>query len=407
MGLNVMLARICFYVFAFCLVALSLNPQAWAARGDRWTQVSEVPLDTSQSSTLIDLRALSGSFMAFRMRVVGGTVKFDELKLNYSDGSFYAADQAFELRNGESTKVLDFFRRGRFINSVRLSYAVVQGTEPRVQIHGLQSWRGRRAQRPAGEQYVKSDEAPPLPTSTTQVLPQATGGLLVASKYVTFHGDHDKIKVAKEMGKFGRVRIQVRDEDVYLNSFKIVYADGTENTHKIDLHIPEGRTTDWVDIDGTRFIDHLELSYRKKPGFEGHARIEVMGEHAEGWLSETGEGGKFNDGWILLGAQSAGFVGFDTDIIPVGEHVSGFKEIRVVVRDRAITLNQLRVVYGNGDEDIIPVRTRIDAGGAFGPVDLRHAPRRIKEIQARYRSRFIDQAARGKGAAVVEVWARR
>lgn len=407
MGLNVMLARICLYVFAFCLVALSLNPQAWAARGDRWKQVSEVPLDTSQPSTLIDLRTLSGSFMAFRVRVVGGTVKFNELKLNYSDGSSYAADQAFELRSGESTKVLDFYRRGRFINSVRLGYTIAEGTAPKVEIHGLQSWRGRRARRPAGERYVKSNEPPPLPTSTAQVLPQATGGLLIASKYITFHGDHDTIEIAKEIGKFRRIRLQVRNEDLYLNGFKIVYADGTENTHQIDLHIPEGRTTDWVDIDGSHFIDHLELSYRKKPGFEGGARIEVMGEHAEGWLSETGEGSKFNDGWILLGAQSAGFVGFDTDIIPVGEHVSGFKEIRVIVRDRAITLNQIRVVYGNGDEDIIPVRTRINAGDAFGPVDLRHAPRRIKEIQARYRSRFIDRAARGKGAAVVEVWARR
>jgi hypothetical protein len=38
-------------------------------------------------------------------------------------------------------------------------------------------------------------------------------------------------------------------------------------------------------------------------------------------------------------------------------------------------------------------------------VDLDGSKRAIKEIKARYRSRFIDASAKGKGNAVVEIWA--
>jgi hypothetical protein len=146
------------------------------------------------------------------------------------------------------------------------------------------------------------------------------------------------------------------------------------------------------------------MVYRSKPNFKGQARIEVLGQYAEGWLGPQGEGRKFNQGWVLLGAQTAGFIGFDKDTIPVGKNEGGFKKIRVTVKDRAITLNELRIVYSSGQEDVVPVKAKIEAGSTYGPIDLKGGTRSIKEIQARYRSRFIDKEARGKGMAVVEVW---
>ena len=108
---------------------------------------------------------------------------------------------------------------------------------------------------------------------------------------------------------------------------------------------------------------------------------------------------------MLLGAQTAGFVGFDKDLIPVGKNEGGFRKIRVTVRDRAITLNEVAVVFTDGTQEVIPVRTRVDAGGTYGPVDLKGEKRiSIDRIEAKYRSRFFDASARGKGAAIVEVW---
>ena len=41
---------------------------------------------------------------------------------------------------------------------------------------------------------------------------------------------------------------------------------------------------------------------------------------------------------------TAGFIGFEKDVIPVGKNEGGFRQIRLKVRDRSITLREIRVV---------------------------------------------------------------
>jgi len=64
----------------------------------------------------------------------------------------------------------------------------------------------------------------------------------------------------------------------------------------------------------------------------------------------------------------------------------------------------VKIIYSDGSDETVPIRTRVDAGGTYGPIDLkgRHEP--IDHIEARYRSRFFDSSAKGKGAAIVEIW---
>jgi hypothetical protein len=147
------------------------------------------------------------------------------------------------------------------------------------------------------------------------------------------------------------------------------------------------------------------MTYRARTTFNGQARIEVFGQYAPGWLSSNGEGSRYNQGWVLLGAQTAGFIGFDKDAIPVGSNEGGFRRIRVTGRDRAITLNAVKVVYVDGSAETIPMHTRVDAGGTYGPIELKgESLQAIDHIEAIYRSRFFDSSATGKGAAIVEIW---
>jgi len=212
------------------------------------------------------------------------------------------------------------------------------------------------------------------------------------------------LRVGGEIGKFDRVRFRVLDNEVHINEMKVVYANGDPDTLTVNQDIKANTFTKWLPLKGDRFIREIQMSYRSKPSFKGQATVEVYGDYAEGWLGPNGEGRKYNQGWVLLGAQTAGFIGFEKDTIPVGKNEGGFKRIRVTVRDRAITLSEVRVVYGSGQEDIIPVKARVDAGSTYGPIDLKGGSRVIREIEARYRSRLIDSSAKGKGRAVVEVW---
>ena len=89
------------------------------------------------------------------------------------------------------------------------------------------------------------------------------------------------------------------------------------------------------------------------------------------------------------------------------DNEGGFRRVRVSVRDRAITLNEVKIVYSDGVEETIPVRTRVKhQRHACRPIDLKGERRQpIEHIEAKYRSRFFDASAKGKGSAIVEVWA--
>ena len=80
--------------------------------------------------------------------------------------------------------------------------------------------------------------------------------------------------------------------------------------------------------------------------------------------------------------------------------------MKLTVKDRAVVLDELRVVYVSGEEDVFTSKSKIDAGNTFGPVDLKgDSARFIKEIRARYRSAVFDSKASSTKPAVVEIWA--
>jgi hypothetical protein len=225
---------------------------------------------------------------------------------------------------------------------------------------------------------------------------------------VGFGIDRDVIKVGGEIGKFDRVRMRVLGNDVHINTLKVVYMDGSEQDLAVDADIRANTRTSWLDVQGDKFIREIQMSYRSKPNFKGQARIEVTGQYADGWLGPNGEGKQYNAGWVLLGAQTAGFTGFDKDTITVGRNEGGFSKVRVVAKDRAITLREIRVVFFTGPDEVFTMRERIDPGNPYGPLEFKGGRSAIKEIQAKYRSRF-DLAKGLKNLfegtpAVVEIW---
>jgi len=120
---------------------------------------------------------------------------------------------------------------------------------------------------------------------------------------------------------------------------------------------------------------------------------------------------------VLFGAQYVGFL-TDRDVIRVGneigkfakirlpviendihinEHEGGFARVRITTRDRAITLNEVKVIHVGGLVETIPIHAGVDAGGTYRPIELKgETP--IDHIEAKYRSRFFDSSAVGQGS---------
>lgn len=220
--------------------------------------------------------------------------------------------------------------------------------------------------------------------------------------------DRQTISVGDDLGKFNRIRLRVLGADVHIQALSIVFADGTEENHSVNAGIKAGTHSTWFDIDGGKFIHEIRLTYRANPGLAGQARVEVTGEYAKGWLAATGEGSNYHQGWVLLGAQTAGFTGFDRDIINVGENEGGFTRLRIQAVDRAITLKAIRVKFVSGPDEVFTMRERIGPGKSYGPLEFKSNKAPIKVIEAVYRSRFdlhkgLKSALDGR-PAVVQIW---
>jgi hypothetical protein len=104
--------------------------------------------------------------------------------------------------------------------------------------------------------------------------------------------------------------------------------------------------------------------------------------------------------WVLLGTRNAGPT-VETDTIAVGPGQGAFDRLYLRVLENALNVLDMRVTYGNGAPDDIPIRALIPAGGNTRVIDLRGGDRLIDSIRLTY------QHPPGGGAAVVEVYGQR
>jgi hypothetical protein len=368
-------------------------------------------LDLSKDgSASIDVSKAPGAFRGIRVKNKGSTtIDLSTVKVVYSDGSVHNEDRQIDMKKGERSREIAGGKGDKFIDKVNLTWKATKG-KGSVQVLGLQTKDGRKMERPAGPASGDISTAPTAPTPSTVKPGEIIDGNDVMFGYqnVGFGIDRDVIKVGGEIGKFDRMRMRVLANDVHINSLKVLYMDGSSQDLAVDADIKANSRTGWFEVQGDKFIREIQMSYRSKPNFKGQARIEVTGQYADGWLGTNGEGKKYNQGWVLLGAQTAGFTGFDKDVITVGKNEGGFTKLRVIAKDRAITLREVKVVFYTGPDEVFQMRERIDPGNPYGPLEFKGGRAAIKEIQAKYRSRFdllkgLKNLFEGT-PAVVEIW---
>lgn len=397
-----------------------------ASAQDRWIKIGSFDADLGRGSAAVDLKGVKGSFKAFRINIAQGEAKLVNVQMRYLNGQSHNERRTINLLRNERSKAMDERAEERFVEGATVCFENGQKGAAKFEVYGLQSRKGGASARPAitqalswpaacpgGAAVSAAPSTGPIPSVPTAPVPQTAqpgtllpgGAVLFGVQNVGFIRDRDVIRVGANLGQFDRVQLRVLDNDVFINELDVVYADGTTQKLVVNSDVKQNTRTAWLPITGTKFIKEINMNYRSKPTFKGQARIEVYGQIADGWLGPNGRGRQFNEGWVLLGAQTAGrFLRQEIDRIEVGRNEGLFKRIRVTVKDRALVFDEMRIVYGNGEEEVIPVKTTIAANSTFGPVDLKGGNRVIREIKARYRSAIVDAKAVGRGAAVVEIW---
>lgn len=382
-------------VISTVAVGLALFANTSDAQRAKTRTIASKVVSTASGRVVIDASKARGAYRNIRLvNTRGARIRFREVQIVYTDGTSDRVGRAFALRSGERTRVLNTDNALKFVDKVILDIRPERrrrARRARMALEGTQTRREARLRR-------GKDKTPGLSINP------GDHNVMFGYRTVGLDVDRDEIQIGQNVGRFSHLRLTVFGNDVHVRDLRIDYADGSTQFIPLDTRIKKGAASEWFEVKPDRFIDKIVLIYRARPGQRQSARVEVSGQYAKNWLDPSGEGRKFNNGWVLLGAETAGSIGYDTDTIKVGRNKGGFKELRLKVRDRSITLRELRVIYGNGQSDVFRLTQRVDPGEMVGPLELPKGKSAIRKIVAKYRSRLFF--GKGKGTAMVEVWGR-
>lgn len=242
---------------------------------------------------------------------------------------------------------------------------------------------------------------------------------LLGEKAVGFGVDRDVIHVGRREGRFERLLVRVKRNDIEMLDLRVVYGNGEVDDIPVRHFIRDGGETRPLDLRGDhgRSIERIEMTYRSRPSFRGQATVQVYGDATSGRRDEgRRDEPRRHEGrdeprreepraehrrsyeWEMLGKRRVGFL-VDRDVIDVGRREGKFRKLKLRVNGNDVHFFDLKVVYGNGEVDDISVREKIRSGGETRMLDLSGRDRVIRRIEMVYSSKPSF-----RGEAEVEVW---
>jgi hypothetical protein len=104
----------------------------------------------------------------------------------------------------------------------------------------------------------------------------------LGERRVGFVSDHDVIEVGTRDGRFKRLKLLVRRNDIELNSIKILFGNGEVEDFRFEERIRDGGESPTINLrtpwhDG-RYIRAVEIHYHSRPDFRGEAIAELWGQ---------------------------------------------------------------------------------------------------------------------------------
>jgi hypothetical protein len=390
-------------------------PSAGAA-SPHWVWIGTRSVDLRKEEDRIEVGTGKGYFKALMLVGVDRLIDITRITIDTDGGQPRVLKQRLKLQKGQRSRPIQLSRDGQVVRHVNLGYRLHLGAAgpANVELWGLRA--GSAAAPVAVSAPTSSSPAAvvrPAPVRAEQRGEETEGaGAVLFGVHEVGSADHDVFKLGREYGRFQRLRLRALGTAVQLKEVRVIYAGGEPDVLAVNAEVGTDERTAWLDLDGDRFIREIAFVYPAQTR-RGKARLEIWGEYAESWFQPRSGSGAFataNDGWLYLGGQSPLFVsirrglGYETDVVSVARN-RGFKSLRLDVKNRAITLNRIKVIYADDSSDEFGERQRVAGGASFGPVNLKSG-QPVKQIEISHRSRLFDSQAEGSGYAFVEFWAK-
>jgi hypothetical protein len=399
------------------LWGLRASPEVPSA-GDaspRWLWIGTRSVDLKKEEDRIEVGTGKGPFKALMLVGVDRLIDITRVTVETDGGQPRVHKQRLKLQKGQRSRPIQLTGDGQAVRHINLVYRLHLGAAGPANV---ELWGLRAGSEPASVAVSTPTASSPDP-SVGPRLPlrgdeggEETEGAVLFGVHEVSAADPDVFRVGREYGRFQRLRLRALGAAVEIKEVRVIYAGGEPDVLAVNAEVGTGERTAWLDLGGDRFIREIAFVYPAQAR-RSKARLEIWGEYAESWFqpgSGTGAFATANNGWLYLGGQSPLFVsirrglGYETDVVSVARN-RGFSSLRLDVKNRAITLNSIKVIYADDSSEVFGERQRVAGGSSFGPVGLKSG-RPVKQIEISHRSRLFDSQAEGSGYAFVEFWAK-
>lgn len=304
---------------------------------------------------VIDVGRREGRFESIGLQARGNDVFVIDVNVVYGNDEVQRIDVRQHVKAGERTPPLPLAGRGRPIKRIEIS------------ARGGRDFRNRSTLDVYGQKGRERD-----------------AWELLGEQSVGFGVDRDTIRVGRREGRFSKIALEVRDNDVEILDVTVFFNRGPPQNLRVRESIRAGGRTRPIDLaGGDRSIDRIELTYRARPNFRGRAKVAVFGLKDFAPPPPPPPLPPPMARWEELGCSKAGFLP-DKDTIRVGRREGRFSAIQLRVSGNKVHILNLRVVYERGPPDDIDVRAEIREGGETRPLDLRGERRSIDRVELVY-----------------------
>ena len=100
----------------------------------------------------------------------------------------------------------------------------------------------------------------------------------LGTRTVNVSVDYDTFVVSAARGKFDRIQLKVRGNDLYILDLKVIYANGRSDDIPIRSMIPQGGGSRVIDLrGGNRFIRSVRMVYRRPANLRGATIVDLWG----------------------------------------------------------------------------------------------------------------------------------
>ena len=181
------------------------------------------------------------------------------------------------------------------------------------------------------------------------------GWVLFGTKEADFAANRDSIQVGREFGRFDKIAIRVRQNDVFIRDLRFVYANGESDTVEVRAGHP-GEFADARNPAERRPLpaarrNHLSIAVR----IRGARRKSnsMARSPATGWVSRAKA--RSTTGLDAAWSQSASMFKADSDAFAVGQQFGTFKKIQLTARRNKVDITGLQISTATAKPRSVPI----------------------------------------------------